>query len=84
MRVSLDTNVWIFGILEQDTDCTTIFRNLDRFRVIVANQIRKELHSNLSDSALERFYKVVKQLDIELNYERVPDVYVHMFYVKRK
>jgi len=82
MRISLDTNVWIFGLLEQDANCVTIIKNLDRFQVIVPNQIRKELTSNLSNLVLQRFYKIIKQFDIELNYEKVPDVYIHMFYAK--
>jgi len=48
MQISLDTNVWIFGILELDQYCHKILMNLSNFKVIVPNQVRKELSDNLS------------------------------------
>ena len=60
MQISLDTNVWVFGILEYDEYCRKILMNLSDFEVIVPNQIRKELSDNLSKEFLKYFYQMVQ------------------------
>jgi len=82
MKISLDTNVWIFGILESDKYCQKILMNLSDFEVIVPNQVRKELSDNLSKEFLKYFYQLALQLNVHLNYEAVPDVYITMFEAK--
>jgi predicted nucleic acid-binding protein len=42
MQISLDTNVWIFGLLENNGYCVRILDNLAQFTVIVPNQIRED------------------------------------------
>lgn len=83
MRISLDTNVWIFGILEQDLYCQKILLNLGNFEIIVPNQVRKELSDNLSQEYLKFFYQLALQPNVHLSYELVPDAYVTMFENKR-
>lgn len=58
MRISLDTNVWIFGILERDPHCEKILINLANFEVIIPDQVRKELSDNLSQDFLKFFYQL--------------------------
>jgi predicted nucleic acid-binding protein len=43
MKISLDANVWIFGLLGNDAFCERIVTNLSCFDVIVSNQIRTEV-----------------------------------------
>jgi len=40
MRVSLDTNIWIFGILGIDPLCEKILLHLSEFEIVIPNQIR--------------------------------------------
>ena len=79
MRISLDTNVWIFGIVGGDEFCRTILRNLSNFDVIVPDQVRAELTRNLSDLDIDVFYQIVNEFDVQLNYEETPQIYVTMF-----
>ena len=79
MLVSLDTNVWIFGIVGSDHFCEKILLNLSQFEVIVPNQIRVELERNLSPKNLKKFYYFVNQFGVSLNYERIPEIYITMF-----
>lgn len=79
MRVSLDTNVWIFGILGADPFCETILLNLIKFEIIIPNQIRIELERNLPSQMLDQFYAIIGQLGIVLNYEKVPESYIQDF-----
>ncbi len=56
MRISLDTNVWIFGLIGYDAYCQRIVDNLAQFEVIVPDQVRRELQRNLSEPMMKRFY----------------------------
>ncbi|MDM8528012.1 hypothetical protein QUF58_07330 [Anaerolineales bacterium HSG24] len=76
MMISLDTNVWVFGILQGDIFCEKIMFNLDKLNIIVPNQVRTELHHNLSSRDLKYFYELVIKSNTQLNYDEVPDVYV--------
>ncbi|OQY42402.1 MAG: hypothetical protein B6242_16210 [Anaerolineaceae bacterium 4572_78] len=79
MQISLDTNVWIFGLVENDYYCQKILMKLSHFQVIVPNQVRKELSDNLSQELLNYFYQFVMQPNVHLSYEEVPDIYITMF-----
>jgi len=79
MRISLDTNVWIFGIVGSDKFCETILLNLAQFKVIVPNQVRVELERNLSQQNLKKFYYFIKEFNIDINYKQVPEIYITMF-----
>lgn len=79
MRVSLDTNVWIFGIVGNDHFCERILLNLSEFDVIVPNQVRVELERNLSQEYLRKFYYFIHEFDVAINYERVPEIYITTF-----
>ncbi|OQY48863.1 MAG: hypothetical protein B6242_00900 [Anaerolineaceae bacterium 4572_78] len=79
MRISLDTNVWIFGLVEYNKYCRKILMNLSHFQVIVPIQVLKELNNNLSKEFLDYFYQLVIKPYVQLDYEKVPDVYITMF-----
>lgn len=82
MRISLDTNIWIFGLLENNEYCKLILDNLSQFQIVVPNQIRIELERNLPDSDLKKFYQVANKAQAEMNYEDVPQIYITMFQAK--
>ena len=82
IRISLDTNIWIFGLLGDSHFCRKILMRLPEFRVIVPNQVRKELSDNLSKEFLKYFYQVVMQTNVQLCYENVPEMYIAMFEAK--
>ena len=46
MAISLDTNVWIFGLFNLEPACHKILLNLRDFEIVVPNQIRAELERN--------------------------------------
>ena len=79
IQISLDTNIWIFGLFENNMYCIRILDNLARFHIVVSNQIRIELTNNLPKPILNEFYQLVQEASVELNYEKVPEIYITMF-----
>ena len=79
MKVSLDINIWIFGLFDENIFCERILESLTQFDVILPNQIRDELERNLPEAYLKRFYRIVYKTEVYLNYEQVPQSYVTMF-----
>lgn len=79
MLISLDTNVWIFGIVGSERSCEKILLNLFQFDVVVPDQVRLELARNLPQAELRTFYHFVNTFDVALNYNRVPEEYISMF-----
>ncbi|MCP4104171.1 MAG: hypothetical protein GY749_01315 [Desulfobacteraceae bacterium] len=41
MKVSIDTNVWIFGIVGADEFSEKVLLNLSKFRIIIPDQVRE-------------------------------------------
>ena len=54
MQISLDTNIWIVGILGIDRWCEQILFNLSRFDVILPEQVREELSRHLSNEDMQQ------------------------------
>ncbi len=79
MRVSLDTNVWIFGLLKRNKFCQKILLNLSRFTIVVPNQVRTELVCNVPDRYMKEFYQLVSETYVQLDYEKVLGMYIAMF-----
>lgn len=73
MQVSLDTNIWIFGILGVDAFCETILLNLAEFTVIIPDQIRAEIERNLSDDDMKQFYYFLLQYGVTIDFSPVPE-----------
>ncbi len=82
MLISLDTNVWIFGLLNGDNHCRKIILNLSKFNIVVPNQVRMELTDNLTEQDMKYFYTLVTKSNVQLNYDTVPEVYVRMLKAK--
>ncbi|MEM8640896.1 MAG: PIN domain-containing protein [Cyanobacteria bacterium P01_G01_bin.54] len=82
LRISLDTNVWIFGLLSDDNFCQKILDNLSQFELIIPDQVRRELSGNLSDGMMRRFYQFTQQPNVQLSYDQVPEDYITMFEAK--
>ena len=79
MQISLDTNVWIFAIVGVDTFCEKILLNIDKFDVIIPDQIRAELERNLSDYDMKQFYQFVLRFDVKIDFAKVPSSYIITF-----
>jgi hypothetical protein len=79
MQVSLDTNVWIFGIVGVDEFCERILLNLEKFEVIVPDQVRAELERNLSDFDMKQFYQFVLRFGVTIDFAEVPLRYIAAF-----
>ncbi len=79
MQISLDTNVWIFGIVSADEFCEKILFNLIRFEIIIPDQVRAELERNLLSQDMKQFYQLVYQTGVTIDSEKVPSTYIAEF-----
>ena len=79
MDISLDTNIWIFGITGFDPACEVILAHLDSFSIIVLDQVRTELERNLSSAEMSRFYHLVIKNQATIDLEAVPEELVRAF-----
>ena len=70
--ISIDTNVWIFGITNRDRLCHQILANLINFDVILPNQVRAELRRNLTNYEMRLFYQLTLEANIQIDFETVP------------
>lgn len=79
MRVSLDTNIWIFGLVGIDVYCARILLNLQKFEVVVPDQVREELERNLSDYDMKKFYQFVLRFNVTVDFALVPTNFIALF-----
>ncbi len=79
MRISLDTNVWLFGLVGVDEFCDRILFNLAMFDVSVPNQVRAELEHNLSNSDMKQFYQFLLRSDVTVDFAKVPASFISAF-----
>ncbi len=79
MQISLDTNIWIFGIVGADVFCEKILFNLDKFDVVIPDQIRAELERNLSDYDMKQFYQFMLRFGVKIDFAKVPSNYIITF-----
>lgn len=79
MLISLDTNVWIFGIVNVDEFCEKILLNLTQFEITIPDQVRAELERNLSNQDQKEFYQLVLQAGVKIDFEKVPAIYIDEF-----
>lgn len=79
MKISLDTNVWIFGLFNIDPYCRTIILNLVAFDVVVPNQIRAELERNLPEPEMKTFYRLAGEAGVRFDFASVPAEYLAKF-----
>jgi predicted nucleic acid-binding protein len=72
-RISLDTNIFIFGIRNIDPYSVSILKSLFQFDVFISAQVEKELRHNVSFPELKEFYLLIEPLsNFEIVYQQ-PD-----------
>ena len=79
MQVSLDTNIWIFGIVGVDPSCEKILLNLEKFDIVVPDQVRAEVERNFSDFDMKQFYHFLLQYEIKIDFSPVPTGFIAEF-----
>jgi len=72
-KISLDTNIFIFGIRNIDPYTVAILKNLYKFNTAISAQIEKEIRNNISLYELNEFYQLIYPLaNFEIIYDQ-PD-----------
>jgi len=61
-RISLDTNVLIFGLRKIDSYAEQVLQHLFLFDVLICEQVERELWNNFDASELKLFYEQVELL----------------------
>ena len=61
-HISLDTNVFIFGLRNRDQYAALILKNMFRFDISISEQVERELRRNLTESEFRRFYDLMATL----------------------
>jgi len=61
-QISLDTNIFIFGLRKIDPFSVAILKNLFLFKVKISAQIEKEVRQNLSVCEIRNFYRQISML----------------------
>lgn len=62
-RVTLDTNVWIFGLRQQPEfpDCEALLQHLNQLKAVLPRQVLLELQANLVEGELKMLFRLLKQ-----------------------
>ena len=58
-KISLDTNVVIFGLRKLDLFSIALLKNLFQFDVRISNQVERELRKNLTENEFRQFYDIL-------------------------
>ena len=61
-KLSLDTNVFVFGLRKIDSFAGTILQNLWQFDVKISVQVERELQKNLNAEEFRAFYALVEMM----------------------
>jgi predicted nucleic acid-binding protein len=79
-KISLDTNILIFGIRNIDPYSVAILKNLYKFNISISAQIEKEIRNNISLSELNEFYQLLNPLaNFEIVYEQPDPAIVELY-----
>jgi hypothetical protein len=62
-----------------DKSCERILLNLEKFEVVVPDQVREELERNLSDYDMKQFYQFMLRFGVTIDFAAVPASYITMF-----
>ena len=79
MVISLDTNIWIFGLTKTQPASMIILDHLARWSVLVPDQVRTELERNLSQRTMQRFYQFVAASQATIDYAPVAEERIAAF-----
>lgn len=76
-RISLDTNVFIFGLRNLDPFAALILQNLYQFNIQICDQVERELSNNFSENELKLFYKQIGSLsNFKMKYKILDEKYL--------
>ncbi len=79
-RISLDTNVFIFGIADDDPYVSKILDHLNQFEVWVALQVEREVRRNLNPLDLKEFYRIIRSApSTRLDMQDPPQIYLDCY-----
>ena len=68
-HVSLDTNVFIFGLRKIDLWASFVLQHLYQFDVTISFQVERELQKNLTHEEFREFYELIGLAStISINY----------------
>ena len=71
IRIVIDTNVWIFAILQTDNFSRKIIHHLDLLNTTIPNQVRAELQDNLGAVQVKEFHQLINKHSIEIDFHRI-------------
>ena len=74
MIISLDTNIFIFGLQKIKPSCVEIIKNLDKVKdnILIPAMVEKEIIKNLNRREVNIFYKIMTKLNFPIDYENPP------------
>ena len=79
-NISLDTNVFIFGLRNRDQYAVLILKNLFRFDISISEQVERELRRNLTESEFRRFYDVLATLiTFQISYQPLHEDFLRFY-----
>ena len=67
IRIVLDTNIWIFGLAQQNTFCELIFSQATNLKPSVPEQVRAEIQNSLPSQLIPSFYRTLFKADIAID-----------------
>jgi len=74
-RISLDTNVLIFGLRKIDFYAELLLQNLFLFDVRICDQVERELWNNFNELELKLFYEQLELLPIfNIQYQKPSEI----------
>ena len=79
LKISLDTNIWMFGLEGANPSCEKILANVAGLNVAVPDRVRIELEGKLPKFQKKRFYKLVQDIGIEVDFTPVPSNFIELF-----
>ena len=80
MKISLDTNIWIFAFEAHNPWCETIVRSLDKFDTVIPEQVRVEVERNLSFRTKKDFYRTLRHFGVPVDFAEVPQHRIERLY----
>ena len=76
--ISLDTNIFIFGLRSIDPYSVAVLKNLFQYDARISVQVEKELRNNVSHLELKGFYSLIEPLSsFEIVYRQPEQTVLH-------
>jgi hypothetical protein len=79
-KISLDTNVFIFGLRKIDPFAGIVLKHLFQFDVSIPAQVDRELRINLTENELHQFYELIGLLStFYIGYQPPADTLLNIY-----